>query len=150
MILDALDNAQHYFGLSPGIAAALRFLLRPQTAQLALGRHELDDGLYAIVQQYNTKPPQQCFWEAHRQHIDVQFVQSGVELIGWSPMQQASITQPYDPQKDYAVFEAAGQLVELPAGSFAIFMPHDVYMPCVARNDQLSLVRKIVVKVPVE
>jgi YhcH/YjgK/YiaL family protein len=150
MILDALDNAPHYFGLSPGIAAALRFLLRPQTSQIAPGRHELEDGLYAIVQQYHTKPCQQCFWEAHRKHIDVQFVQAGLELIGWAPIQQASITQAYDPQKDYAVFAAAGQLIALPAGSFAIFMPHDVHMPCVADHDQPLPVRKIVVKVPVE
>ncbi|MBK7541977.1 MAG: YhcH/YjgK/YiaL family protein [Candidatus Competibacteraceae bacterium] len=42
---------------------------------LAEGRHELaGDALFALVQDYHTKPQSEGFWEAHRRYTDLQFI----------------------------------------------------------------------------
>jgi YhcH/YjgK/YiaL family protein len=149
MITDTIGNAPSYLSLSPGIAIALRFLMEPDRAAVPLGRHELgSDRVFALVQEYATKPPSECFWEAHRKYIDVQFVASGVEAIGWAPLAGMKVGQDYDEERDLLVLEGSGQIIRLEANSFAIFMPHDAHMPCVAAAQPL-LVRKIVVKVAV-
>ena len=150
MITDALENAAAYYDLLPGIAVALRFLVDPQTQCLEIGKHQIDaDRIFALVQEYNTKRRDECFWEAHRRFIDVQFVQTGIEAIAWAPIHQMRPSKPYDPKKDFEGFQGTGQTIQVPAGSFAIFMPHDVHMPGLAVGEP-RLVRKIVVKVAVE
>lgn len=151
MIVDTLENASSYLSLSPRIAAALHFLRHPESANPPLGRHAIDgDRVFALVQEYSTKPQEQCFWESHRKYIDVQFIQSGVESIGWSPIQQMKLKKDYEAEKDLMVWEGSAQMVlTLSAGSFAIFMPHDAHMPCLAAGSPQT-VRKIVVKVAVE
>jgi biofilm protein TabA len=153
MLLDTIDNAASYVNLSSSIATALGFLSRHDLAKLPLGRHEIEgDRIFAIIQEYPTRPREQCFWEAHRKYIDVQFIQTGVEAMGWSPIQRMKVSKHYDEQKDLTVFDGKGQVVEVPANSFIIFMPHDVHMPCLtAGNGSVPHpVRKIVVKVAVE
>jgi YhcH/YjgK/YiaL family protein len=149
MITDTIANASSYFSLSPRIGAALRYLMQPDRSAVPLGRHELGDGLYAIVQDYSTRFEHDCFWEAHRKVIDVQFVVSGVEAIGWAPIQQLKVKHEYDPERDLTVLEGVGQPLRLEPNSFAIFMPHDAHMPQMFA-DKPALVRKIVVKVPVD
>ena len=78
-----------------------------------------------------------------------QFVQAGIEALGWAPIQRMTVSKPYDAEKDFEVFQGTGQTIQVPAGSFAIFMPHDVHMPGLAVGEP-RLVRKIVVKVAVE
>ena len=116
---------------------------------LAAGRHAIDeDRIFALVQDYETKPREAGRWEAHRRYCDVQFVASGVEFIGVAPLDGMRVVEAYDEAKDVAFFEGEGDLVTLRAGSFAIFWPHDAHMPGVAAGGPTA-VRKVVVKVAV-
>jgi YhcH/YjgK/YiaL family protein len=146
MVLDQLSHAQEYFNLSSGIRAALEFLQRTDTAALPAGRHAVKgDMVVAIVDDYETKPAPERFWEAHRRHIDVQFVASGREAIGVGALERFE-TEPYDAERDLIVARGAGQFVDVPAGWFAILFPHDVHMPGVIAGTA-ERVRKVVVKV---
>ena len=151
MITDTIGNAASYAKLSPRIATAFEFLQRRDLANLEQGKHLIDgDSVFAMIQEYTTKPREQCFWESHRKFTDVQFIQAGVEAIGWSPIERMKVIKPYDAEKDLQVLAGDGQIIELPAGRFAIFMPHDVHMPCLAATSGAATVRKIVVKVAVD
>jgi YhcH/YjgK/YiaL family protein len=150
MITDTIENASVYLTLSPRIAVALRYLLQPDRAAVPLGRHELDgQRIFALVQQYTTKPSHECFWESHRKFIDVQFVAAGIEAIAWSPLARMKIKHDYDAEQDLLVLDGAGQTIHLQPNSFAIFMPQDAHMPCLAAGEPQT-VRKIVVKVAVD
>jgi YhcH/YjgK/YiaL family protein len=150
MINDTLDNAATYFNLSPAIATALKFLQRPDLASLSLGKHVVNDQIFALVQEYQTRKPEETFWETHRKYIDVQFIQSGIEALGWSPVQKMKLKREYDPEKELIAWEGKEQLmIPLPAGSFVIFFPHDAHMGGLI-VDQPKPVRKIVLKVAVQ
>lgn len=147
MILDDLRHAGLYRSAHPLFAAAFEALEKGELARRAPGRYELQgDRLFAMVQQYNTKPHEQGRWEAHRKYIDIQFVVSGQEVMGYAPLAKLSVTTPYDAAKDIEFLNGQGSLLTVGAGQFAIFYPQDGHMPTLAA-DQPSAVSKIVLKV---
>jgi YhcH/YjgK/YiaL family protein len=147
MVTDHIEYASEYFNLSSGIRVALEFLQRADLGSLTAGRHDVDgDRVFVLVSDYDTKTPADTFWEAHRRHVDVQFVHSGAERIGYGNIAGFDL-EPYDQERDLVV--ARGQsdrFVELGPGDFAILFPHDVHMPGLT-GQAVRTVRKAVVKV---
>ena len=149
MIVDRISNKDFYRGLPPGLVRALQFLRDTDLLAIPSGRHDLDgDWLFALIQDYTTKPLDECRWEAHRRYCDVQYLARGTERIGVANIERMRVEQPYDSDRDVAFFAGEGDFMTLNAGSFAIFAPQDVHMPCICANSA-ELVRKIVVKVDV-
>lgn len=149
MICDHLRNRTAYHGLGEAISRGLEFLARTDIGTLAEGRHDIDgDRVFALVSDYSTKPMTEAFWEAHRAHLDIHFVHSGIEQIACGDLGEFEV-DPYDEARDLTVARGtAAQRVTLSAGWFAILFPHDVHMPGLAWNTP-SPVRKVVVKVRV-
>jgi len=152
MIHDTLAHAALYASLTPGIAAALNYLRETDLAALPTGKHEIDGkDLIAIVEEYESRPPEKCFWEAHRKYIDVQCVVRGAERMGHAELARLTVTQPYLDEKDALKFadpDGAGSYVTVRAGSFAIFFPHDAHLPGLA-DGVPAPVKKVVMKVRV-
>lgn len=150
MILDHLSNASLYRSLHPRLARALEALSDPSLMTRPPGRYELDgQRLFAMIQEYTTKPADEGRWEAHRKYIDVQFVASGCEVIGHAPLSNLKIVEPYNAEKDVMFLAGPGTLLRLDAGMFAIFYPHDAHMPTLAVSTP-EAVRKVVIKVLAE
>jgi biofilm protein TabA len=151
MILDLLVNTSLYRGLPTRLVAALDFLKATDLAALPLGKTVIDgERLFALVQEYSPKPASALKYEAHRRYWDVQYVVSGVERMGWNTLSRMTVGQPHDNERDVAFFTGSGDTFLVPAGTFAIFGPHDVHMPGIAPDDApAATVRKVVVKVDV-
>ncbi len=154
MILDRLENYELYRSLGHGIATALDYLRRTDFSQMADGRYEIDgDRVYAMVSRYQPKPLTAVSWEAHRQYIDVQYLALGAERMGYASLRDDSAAiGPYDPQKDFVLYDVRGDYFEVCQGSFAIFAPQDIHAPCLAVETpvQPSEVCKVVVKCRVQ
>ena len=149
MLIDHIRCAGAYTGMGSGIAQALAFLASAPLATLAPGRHAITgDRVFALVQDYLTKPPDAGVWEAHRRYIDVQYVVSGAERLGYAPLDRLTVTQPYDEAKDLVLLAGEGDRVTATAGTFVVFFPHDAHMPGLALGGPAP-VRKVVVKVAV-
>lgn len=148
MIIDHIDNAAQYAATKPGIAAALDYLAATDLGKLEPGRHELSNGLYAMVMDYETAAADQKQWEAHRKYIDVQFVASGSELMGYNEIGTLVPATDYDESGDAIMLTGKGDFVRLTPGTFAVLFPRDAHMPGVTAGET-STVRKVVVKVPV-
>ena len=149
MIADRLDRAAQYAGLPKRIRTALEWLRATDLAALPVGRIDLEgDKLFALVQEYDTKPMSEGLWEAHRSYIDVQYVVRGVERMGYTPVETITVTKPYDAEKDYLNGTGPGAFIEAPAGMVFVLWPGDAHMPGM-RVDSPVPVRKIVLKVAV-
>ena len=147
MIIDRLSNPSLLFELPSRLNRALEYLRNTDMRSVALGRHDLDgDHLFALVQEYTTRAPDDCVWEAHRRYIDVQFVVTGAERMGVASLAEMREREAYDSARDVAFFEPGSEFVTIRAGMFAIFGPEDVHSPCHAAGEA-GLVRKVVVKV---
>jgi biofilm protein TabA len=149
MIFDKLDRRSRYATLGKYFDAAFSYLAENDFTDVPPGRVELSgDAMYALTQEYETKPLEQGKWEAHRQYIDVQYIVSGRERILFAPIESLEAGD-YIPAKDFLPLTGRGSTVDLSAGFFVIFFPEDAHMPGLF-IDHPEPVKKIVVKVRAE
>ncbi|MEY4939128.1 MAG: hypothetical protein RIQ93_863 [Verrucomicrobiota bacterium] len=113
---------------------------------------DLGHGVYAVEQVYETKARADGFFESHRKYIDVQTVVEGEELIEVADFSQMKIREPFNAERDLVLFQdnPDASLLRVFPGQVAIFYPVDVHMPTLRLRSAPTLVRKSVVKVPVE
>ena len=147
MVYDHIKYSSAYFNLSPGIRLALDYLEREDFGALGEGRHDVDgDHVFALVSDYDTRLPSETFWEAHRRHVDVQYVHAGIERIGYGDIAHFDC-EPYDAERDLVVARGeSDRYVDVGPRGFAILFPHDVHMPGLTGHSR-ARVRKVVVKV---
>ena len=149
MILDTLENAARYAGFKAGISEGFGFLDQPGVAELEPGKYEISDGLvFAIVEKNDGRKVEDGKLEAHRNYLDIQYIISGDESMGWSPLSDlSSSSNGYDAERDLEFFDGAPQaLVKVPPGSFTIFLPTDAHLPGIGTGP----IHKIVVKVAMD
>ena len=150
MIIDRLANRPSLYQLPSRLARAVEYIRSTDWSSIATGRHDLDgDNLFALVQDYTTRRPEECVWEAHRRYIDVQFVAAGVERIGYAVLSDMREREAYDAARDVTFFEPGTDFVLLRAGMFAIFGPEDVHSPGHVAGSP-GHVRKVVVKARID
>lgn len=146
MVIDRIENSQLYAGLSERIAKALAYMNSADLLNTEVGKYEIDgENIFALVQEYNTKNLEDCKLESHFEHIDIQYVISGTELMGVSILSD-QIPHTINEEKDVAFYENESTEFELTQGMFAIFFPHDLHCPCI-KNGENSKVKKLVVKI---
>lgn len=145
MIIDSLQNLRRYAGLGYGLPQALRFLAENDLTRLEPGRHDLaGEDLFAVVQDYVSRPVELGTWEAHRRYIDVHYVVSGHERIGFADLQTLQVGD-YLPDKDFLPVRGEGSTIKLAVGSFVILFPEDAHMPGLADPVPMPI-RKVVLK----
>jgi len=149
MILDLLANSTAYEKLHPGFSSAFYFLRKTDLATISEGRYAIDgERIYAIVQEYDTKPLAEGFLETHTRYIDIQYLIAGEELIGYAPLTDQAVHTPYDNDKDISFLKGAADPIRVQQGQFAVFFPHDAHMPGRTAGAPAH-VRKVVIKVAV-
>lgn len=146
MILDVLENAQHYLVMGKGFARAFAFLLRPDLKELPAGRYEVDgERVYAMVSRGPGRSKEDALLEAHERYIDIQLVLSGTDNMGWKP--RSSCSRPsgaYDDASDVQFFaDEPDAWMPVESGAFAVFFPEDAHMPLISSGQ----LHKVVVKV---
>ena len=146
MITDHLSNAHLYTTLSADIQRAFEYLQNTDLQALETGKFDLDGKqLYINSQEYISKLPEQGQWEAHRQYIDLQYLISGTERIGYAPICRLTPGD-YNPDKDYQPLSGTGDFITLTAGDFMILFPEEAHMPGIAAGESTP-VKKVVVKI---
>lgn len=117
------------------------------------GKYPLEDGAYAVVSEYESKPVDAAKFEAHKRFIDVQLILAGREIIGVMPtekMRLGTCIAEYNPEKDVENYRECGEYEAhvLEAGDFLILYPEDGHMPGVQADGPCAM-KKIVLKIPV-
>jgi YhcH/YjgK/YiaL family protein len=150
MIVTDVAHLPEQVGLTPALQKALDFLRACGSEPLPDGRIEIDGAeVYALVQSYETKDNGEWLFEGHRQYLDVQYMLSGEEVIGWASSEAATVTSPYDPANDAwlgTVPAAQVTPVRLISGQLAVLYPSDAHAPRHAAVAPAA-VKKIVIKV---
>ncbi len=145
MIYDSLKHVDNYKGLGR-VYEALDFIAKTDFTKLELGRYELNDDIYYMVQEYETS--KKTVSEVHEKYIDIQLLVSGTEVIGVAPIEAEKELVEAKPEKDVAKYICQTQPIALSAGEFIVLYPSDIHMPG-ATLDKPVKCRKVVVKVKV-
>lgn len=150
MIVTDLKHIDHQACITTALKKAIDFLRRPDTHLLADGRVDIDgERVFALAQRYETLKTDAPRFEYHRKYIDIQYIVSGEEVIGWAPADSMVITEEYDGDKDICfgtVPDGEMTSIYLKGGQLAVLYPEDGHAPKLAAG-RPSLVLKIVVKV---
>lgn len=149
MIVARLQDAEQYCDMHPAFAKAFAFLRRSDLAELPEGRQDIDgDRLFCIISKGRGRPRAEAKLEAHRKYIDIQYILSGDEEMGWRPTASCGqIDTPYDAEKDIEFFKDPPNVwAAVPPGSFTIFFPEDAHAPLVGPGQ----IHKAVLKIAVE
>jgi len=146
MIIDKLENSKIYQTTTERLNIAFTYLQQTDFSKFEIGKtHLQDDEIYFMVQEYTTKKHEDCKLEGHKKYIDIQYVVSGEELMGFCTHINQLLVE-NKPEKDVAFYKGEVSTMKLTAGMFAVLFPDDLHMPGMMSDTQ-QIVKKVVFKV---
>ena len=148
MIFDNLANCAQYYNLK-GLKEGFEFLKNTDLKALVDGRYEIDgDRIFANVQTLTTKPKSEKKWEVHRKYIDIQYVITGSECMGFGLLEDfKEIKESYKDTKDVEFLDGNNySYVNVKEGNFTVFYPNDVHAPMLS-VDKEEKIKKVIVKI---
>jgi len=148
MIYDTIKNCKLYTDLRPGFKEAFD-CINADRLEKNPGRYELKNGVYYMVQSYETKPEAEGVFEAHKKYIDIQYIISGREKHFYANIAGMKIRDPYSEEKDAVLFNGKGFSLVLEPGFFAVYFPEDAHMPNLRAGENAEKMIKVVFKIPV-
>jgi biofilm protein TabA len=148
MIYDSLDNLPAYIAIHPLFSTVLEFINHENIVALEKGKVNLSDGIYAIVDEYETKDRKDTFIECHKTYIDIQIILAGVEQIGICNKNEGQTIEDYNKENDCEKLDGKIDLITLRKGYFVIFYPQDGHAPGLKINNKKEKIKKIVFKIP--
>ncbi|MNI15190.1 Toxin-antitoxin biofilm protein TabA [compost metagenome] len=135
----------------PVLAAGIEYLRSHDFTQVEPGRYDLrGDDMFALVQEPETAPKLSRMAEFHEKYIDIHYLVSGEEIIGYGRRSPHDVKDEDELEtKDYALqknIENENEL-GLKPGMFAVFFPNDVHRPCCSTGEDNVKICKVVIKV---
>lgn len=148
MIVGTLDHCEQYYVLGERIQQALEFLKSHDIREMESGRYAIDgtrlsesdlldlsakeeQGIFVLVQRYETRNIDDCWFEGHKKFLDIHYVAEGNEYFCYTPIARAGapITE-YDKVEDDFLYKRDYETaVLMQSGDFVLVYPEDVHMP---------------------
>jgi len=147
VILSRLDHADRYAACHRLFPIAFNYLRGENLAELPEGRHVIDDDrLFAIVSRDLGRGKSDAVLEHHARYIDIQYVISGFDLIGWSEVADCrKPKRPFDRERDLGFFnDVPSSWLRVSDGSLAIFYPEDAHAPLGTSGPVHKIVLKVI------
>ena len=145
MIIDNLNNCEKYINLHPDFKTVFDYLKSHDISKMECGRHELKgNNLFFNLQEYETKPVQKL--EAHKKYIDIQVIAIGEEYMGYTNINNTTISEPYSEEKDVMFLNGSVDKLKADNKTFLIFYPEDAHMPALC-IDTPQKVKKAIFKI---
>ena len=152
MIFSSINSKADFTSYPKAVQRAIKYLKENDFVNMEPGVYELEGKLmYAQVFDAETGSVNEKRPEVHEKYLDVQFLASGREKLGFTPdTGNYEIDEKFD-ERDlifYKSVENEGFITSTP-GCFCVFFPTDVHRPACADGEPMT-VRKVVVKVSTE
>lgn len=145
MIIDNLANSEKYISLHKDFKLVFDFLKNNDLSKLECGKHALrGDEVFFNLQEYETKQTQKL--EAHKKYIDIQVVAIGEEFMGYTNLENTTVSEEYNEEKDVMFLNGKVDKLLATNKNFLIFYPEDAHMPALAVNEPKH-VKKAIFKI---
>lgn len=131
------------------IETAFKWIADHDVAHMEAGNYEIQGkDLYAMIQDITTQPAQIRRPERHEDYLDIQYIVSGVERMGYVPYTGKESVQEDPEGKDVTFYQdlEGETFVDVTPNCYCIFFSSDIHRPGCAAGEPGS-VRKVVVKV---
>lgn len=142
MIFDDFKNIDLY-----NIDDSIKKFILNIDSKIPLGRHEICKGAYINIDEYQTRSG--IKFEAHKKHIDIQFLIEGEEKVYVTETGGLIENIEYNEEKDVVFYDTPKKelnTVFLTKGKFVVLYPDDAHSPCIL-IDAPKNVKKAIVKI---
>lgn len=151
MIITSKDQVDRYKNISKNLDQALDYIQKTKLEDFVDGESkEVCDGVKYSVFDYQASNGQPGdMFEQHHEWFDIHLIVKGAEQMAVTSKDLVTTTQPYDPDKDCALFVGQPKVVvTLHSGDMLIAFPEDIHQPGIELND--DVIRKAMIKVKVD
>ncbi len=147
MIFGNIQNKKEFLFLEPALLECLDYAASHELLALEPGRQDIDgDRLFVNIVSYTTTRPQDRFWEAHRDYLDLHLMLRGTEQIDLNFIQNMTCGD-YVKQEDFLPMEGEkNSSVILRQGDFLICYPSDGHRTAIA-PERPEIIRKAIFKI---
>ena len=149
MVFGNISDLKAYSWLEEGVRKAFEYAQTHDLLNYEKGRHDIDgDNLFVNIVEYETTTPENRFWEAHRDYLDLHFMLRGPEQIDVNFIQNMEQKE-YVPQDDFRpLFGDPNSSVILNKGDFLLAYPADAHRTAVA-VDGPAVIKKAIFKIKI-
>lgn len=149
MIFSSIHSNDDFKAYPEVIRKVIDYLKENDFVKMEPGVYELQGrDIYVQVFDAETGPAGEKRPESHEDYLDIQYLASGEERLGFTPNTGKYEVAEHIVERDlifYKSVENEGFIYAVP-GCISIFFPCDIHRPAVAVNEPMT-VRKVVVKV---
>lgn len=136
--------------ISERVDAALRHLLNLRVSRADVGKYEVDENFFYMVQSYRTRSEELCQYESHKKYIDIQILVDGTERIDIADISRLTVKNDYDEKKDVTFWENPKRAmhVVMHQGDYVILYPENAHKAMISAKDEnevLKIVGKILI-----
>ena len=149
MILSSLNAVDCPFKYPEALQKGIDWLRNNDLKAMEAGTYEIEGrDIYAMIQEVTTKPFEERRAERHDLYLDVQYIISGTERMGYVPYTGAEEVEENPEDKDICFFKnlSSENYIDVPAGAFCIFFTNDIHRPGAATGEPAA-VKKAIVKI---
>ena len=149
MIFDCASALKNPCKYPAAIETGLKWIADNDVAHMEAGTYELQgEDIYAMIQDFTTQPAEVRRPERHNDYLDIQYIVSGVERMGYVPYTGREAVEEDPEGKDVTFYrDLVGEaFMDVTPGCYCIFFSHDIHRPGCAAGEPAA-VRKVVVKV---
>ena len=150
MLATSLDLVTKHDYLEQKFKNAYQWLKEHDTANMEDGTYDICDGVFAMVQRYDTIPFSEARFESHKDYYDIQYIAKGTESFGMALVKDCELVE--TTEKNGVSFYKTPKFytqVNLKSGDLVVVPPEEVHQPRAQYNGQKDFVVKVVIKVKV-
>ena len=150
MLATSLDLVTKHDYLEQKFKNAYQWLKEHDTASMEDGTYDICDGVFAMVQRYDTIPFSEARFESHKDYYDIQYIAKVTESFGMALVKDCELVETIE-KNDVSFYKTPKfyTQVNLKSGDLVVVPPEEVHQPRAQYNGQKDFVVKVVIKVKV-
>ena len=150
MLATSIDLVSKYDYLSEKFKAAYKWLAEHDVKNMEDGKYIVMDGVFAMVQRYETIDFSEARFESHKEYFDIQYIADGKESFGMALVKDCKLNESV-PDNDVYFYDTPDFFtqVNLKAGDLIVVPPEEAHQPRACYNSEKMTVVKVVVKVKI-
>ena len=149
MIFSSIHSNDDFKAYPEAIRKVIDYLKANDFVNMEPGVYELQGkDVYVQVFDAETGPVEEKRPESHENYLDIQYLASGEEKLGFTPNTGEYEVAEHIVERDLIFYKSVANegFIHAVPGCISIFFPCDIHRPAVAVNEPMT-VRKVVAKV---
>ena len=126
MIICPWNEISRYASVIPGLEEATKIIDAHDPKEY--GTFPLPNGRF-MVGMHTSRSAEGAQAEAHRRFLDIQYVITGQDVVGWNSINHMTPAGEFNMEGDIGFFEGDVEMIRIPAGYCYVVFPEDAHLP---------------------